>query len=59
MIDTQQLNRVIALALSATKRDTTGRAKRILLRLNHARMLTKHGFDGAAANAVFLARLGI
>ena len=58
-IDRRQLNRVIGLALGATARDSSGRSKRILLRLNHARTLLDNGFIVPARLAIALAQRAI
>jgi hypothetical protein len=50
-----QLNKTIAAALRAAKADGTGRARRALLRLNHARRLLMAGYDAPAVAAVMLA----
>lgn len=54
-MNAKQLNRTIAAALRACKSDETGRAKRALVRLNHARRLYAAGYEGAAVSACVVA----
>ena len=51
----KHLNRVISQAMRACKSDTTGRARLVTCRLNHARALLDAGCAQPARAAVFLA----
>lgn len=55
----KHLNSVIAKAMNACKRDTSGKARLAVIRLNHARDLLDRGYADAARNSVNLARVAI
>ena len=58
-MDRKHLNRVISRAMRACKQDTSGRARAVVIRLNHARTLLDAGMIVPAQIAVQIAFYGL